>query len=409
MIRKLCFVTGSRAEFGLLKYLIGDALAHPCFDVNLVVTGAHLSHHHGYTLNEIQSAGFNVDAEIDLKLGEGEALDVTQSISHATAGFGQAFNRLKPDIVVLLGDRYEILAAATAALIAAIPVAHLHGGETTKGAFDESIRHAVTKMSHLHFVANETYAKRVIQMGEQPNYVFNVGGLGVDAIRRTPLLDMKSLEAELGICFGAKNLLVTFHPVTNARDEGDVGFDNLCSALAELQDTCLIFTMPNADVGYRPIAEKMAAFVQENQNAHLFDSLGQLNYLSALQFVDGVVGNSSSGIAEAPTFGIGTVNIGSRQNGRLMANSVINSGYDMTSIKLALELLNNKEFRSQLSNAVNPYGDGGASARILDVLSTVNLSNIMQKSFFDIASIEALTEGGVISAAARVSMASEKI
>lgn len=392
MTRKLCFVTGSRAEFGLLRNLIGDALAHQAFDVQLVVTGAHLSRHHGYTVDEIRAAGFNVDAEIDMFLGRGEILDVTQSISHATAGFGQAFNRLKPDVVILLGDRYEVLAAATAALIAAIPVAHLHGGETTEGAFDESIRHAVTKMSHLHFVANATYEHRVVQMGEQPKRVFNVGGLGVDAIRRMPLLDKKSLETELGFRFGPKNLLVTFHPVTNALNEGDISLNNLCTALADLEDTCIIFTMPNADVGYLKISEKVKAFANDNEDVHLFNSLGQLNYLSALQFVDGVVGNSSSGLAEAPTFGIGTINIGSRQKGRLAAKSVINCGSDLMSIREAFETLYNKKFRRELRHTVNPYGDGGASARILSILSSTNLEDILQKSFFDICLTEIFTE-----------------
>lgn len=397
MTRKICFVTGSRAEFGLLKHLIADAVAEPNIDVQLVVTGAHLSSRHGHTVDEIKKAGFKINYEVDMLLGDGNALDVTKSISHATAGFGEAFDCLNPDIIVMLGDRYEILAAATAALMAAIPIAHLHGGETTEGAFDEAIRHAVTKMAHLHFVANDAYARRVIQMGESPQRVFNVGGLGVDAIKRMSLLDKQSLQKKLGVHFCSRNLLVTFHPVTNLRNEGNIGLDNLCTALAELEDCCIIFTMPNADVGHRKIADKVKAFAETNDNVYLFSSLGQLDYLSLLQFVDGVVGNSSSGLTEAPSFGIGTLNIGDRQKGRLIADSVINCKDDLKSLNEGLEALYGQSFRNKLSETASPYGDGGAGRKILDVLSVVNLQGILLKSFFDINLSRDLMYGYVVS------------
>lgn len=396
-MRKICFVTGSRAEFGLLRYLIEGCEVNPNVSTQIIATGAHLSLQHGRTIDEISALGFQVSAEVDLAIGRGEVSDVTHSLAVAVEGFGAALSTLKPDLLVVLGDRYEILGAVSAALIAGVPIAHLHGGETTEGAFDEAIRHSLTKMSHLHFVANEIYAKRVIQMGEHPSRVFTVGGLGVDAIKRAQLLEKAELEKSLGLNFGQRNLMVTYHPVTNDREKDVETLENLCAALSELEDTVCIFTKPNADVGHGGLADVLSHYVDKTENAFLYGSLGQTRYYSCLKFVDGVVGNSSSGLLEAPTFEIGTVNIGSRQNGRLLAKSVINCGSDLIHIRGALETLYSKKFKCELINTVNPYGDGGASERILKVLNSANLDGILQKAFLDIGLPENMADNTKLS------------
>lgn len=383
-MRKVCFVTGSRAEFGLLRYVIENSERNSGINTQIIVTGSHLSHQHGQTIDEIRASGFQSSSEVDLAIGPGEVADVTHSLALAVEGFGAAFSSLQPDLLVVLGDRYEILGAVSAALIAGVPIAHLHGGEITEGAFDDAIRHSITKMSHLHFVANETYAKRVIRMGENPSRVFTVGGLGVDAIKRTQLLDKAELEKSLGLKFGKRNLLVTYHPVTNDRAKDIETFKNLLAALSELEDTVLIFTKPNADVGHSELANMLTNYVEKNENAFLYDSLGQTRYYSCLQFVDGVVGNSSSGLLEAPTFGIGTVNIGNRQKGRLLADSVVSCDPSFKSIRTALAKLFASDFRQLLKSVSNPYGNGGAAQGIVDIISKVDLSGLINKEFYDL-------------------------
>lgn len=380
---KVCFVTGSRAEFGLLQHVIANSEQSLGIETQIIVTGSHLSPQHGQTIDEIKASGFHSSAEVDLAIGPGEIADVTHSLALAIEGFGGALSALQPDLLVVLGDRYEILGAVSAALIAGVPVAHLHGGEITEGAFDDAIRHSITKMSHLHFVANETYAKRVIQMGENPSRVFTVGGLGVDAIKRTQLLDKAELEKSLGLKFGKRNLLVTYHPVTNDREKDVEALKNLLAALSELEDTVLIFTKPNADVGHSELANMLTHYVEKNEDAFLYDSLGQARYYSCLQFVDGVVGNSSSGLLEAPTFGIGTLNIGDRQKGRLLADSVVSCDPSFKSIRTALDKLVAPEFRRSLKGVSNPYGDGGAAQGIMDVISKVDFSGLINKGFYD--------------------------
>jgi GDP/UDP-N,N'-diacetylbacillosamine 2-epimerase (hydrolysing) len=305
-------------------------------------------------------------------------------MGRATTGFADALDELRPDMLVVLGDRYEILAAVSAALVLGVPVAHLHGGETTEGAFDEAIRHAVTKMAHLHFVAAEEYRDRVIQLGEQPDRVFLVGGLGVDAIKRLELMDRDQLEDFLGFPLGQRSLLITFHPVTLEQGSAANQMAELLAALARERDTTLIFTMPNADTENRRIVEQIEAFVAAHDNAHSFVSLGQKGYLSCMQHVDGVVGNSSSGLAEVPSFHVGTVNIGDRQKGRLKAASVIDCGPDRGSIAAALARLRSSEFQRSLPQVSNPYGDGGASEKIVEVLRTYPLDDIQKKSFYDL-------------------------
>jgi GDP/UDP-N,N'-diacetylbacillosamine 2-epimerase (hydrolysing) len=384
MNRKICVVTGTRADFGLVRLLMQELRDTPGVQLQVVATGMHLSPEYGLTYREIEEAGFAIDHKVEMLLGADTATAVTKSVGLGTIGFAEAYQRLAPDLIVVLGDRFELISSVTAALIAGIPVAHVHGGETTEGAFDEAIRHAVTKMSHLHFVAAADYARRVVQLGEHPDRVFLVGGLGIDAIKRVKLLDREALEKSLDFRLGKKNLLVTFHPVTLEGHSSATQMRGLLDALGELEDTHLIFTMPNADTGGRELAEMVDTFVQGHPNAKVYSSLGQLRYLSCMRFVDAVVGNSSSGLAEAPSMGIGTIDIGERQKGRLAATSVIHCAADLESIRVALRRLYDPGFQASLASTVNPYGKGGASKKVADIISRYPLDNLLKKSFYDL-------------------------
>jgi GDP/UDP-N,N'-diacetylbacillosamine 2-epimerase (hydrolysing) len=349
-----------------------------------VVTGAHLSPEFGSTIDRIREDGFKVDRSFDLELFGDKVLDITHSLSLALEGFAASFQTLRPDLIVILGDRFEILGAATAALIANIPVAHLHGGELSEGAIDDAIRHAVTKLSHLHFAAAEPYRDRIIQLGEQPGRVFMVGGMGIDNINKINLLSLPELEKAIGISFNEHNLLITYHPET--LDPGKAGeqVSELLSALDKLPRTNLIFTMPNADTGHRIIIQKIQSFVLTRaDHSILIPSMGQLNYLSTMKYVDAVVGNSSSGIIEAPSFRIGTVNIGKRQDGRIRAASVIDCDTSEESISAAFEKLYSPSFREMLPTVENPYGTGGAAEKILSVLKEVDFNDLIIKRFYD--------------------------
>lgn len=384
MSRKICIITGTRAEFGLLRWLMQEVQNEPNLELQVIATGMHLSPEFGLTYLEVEQAGFEIDAKVEMLLSADTSTAVTKSMGLGLIGFADAYSRLSPDLIVVLGDRFEILAAASAALIAGIPVAHLHGGETTEGAFDEAIRHSITKMSHLHFVAAEDYRRRVIQLGEQPERVFLVGGLGIDAIQRMTLLDRTALETSLNFKLGRKNLLITFHPVTLDAVSSQHQMSELLAALGELTDTNFIFTMPNADTGGRELAAMVDAFVTSHGNAQVYASLGQLRYLSCMRYVDGVIGNSSSGLTEAPSLGVGTINIGDRQKGRLSASSVINCQPSVDSIREALDKLFDPAFRSTLDQTINPYGNGGATKKIVDILSAHSIKNLLKKSFYDI-------------------------
>lgn len=384
MTRKICIVTGTRAEYGLLRGLI-DELGQRDVRLQVVATGMHLSPEFGLTVDEIVRDGVHIDERVEMLLSADTASGVSKSMGLGMIGFGDAFARLQPDIVVLLGDRFEIFAAAAAALVANIPIAHIHGGETTEGAFDEAIRHSITKMSHLHFVAAEPYRARVVQLGEHPDRVFLVGGLGVDAIHRVPLMDRADLQASIGFRFRKQNLLVTFHPVTLEAGEGLAQVDQLLRALDEVgPDVGLIFTLPNADAGGREIARRVEDFARDRENAIAHTSLGQVRYLSCLAQVDAVVGNSSSGLLEAPAFGIGTVNVGDRQAGRLRAASVIDCAPETHAIRTALEHVLAPSFRKSICGMVTPYGSGGASEAVAEVLSTQSLDGILKKRFHDL-------------------------
>jgi GDP/UDP-N,N'-diacetylbacillosamine 2-epimerase (hydrolysing) len=384
MSRKVCVVTGTRAEYGLLRWVMDGIRQSQGLELQVVATGTHLSPEFGLTYREIEEEGFRIDRKVEMLLSSDSPTGLAKSMGLGLIGFADALQELRPDVVLVLGDRFEILAAAAAAMVARIPIAHLHGGETTEGAFDEAIRHSITKMSHLHFVAAEEYRNRVIQLGEQPDRVFCVGGLGIDNIKKMTLLDRPALEASLGFKLGTRNLLITFHPVTLENATSTQQMAELLAALETLQDTHLIFTMPNADTNGRALFDAIAQSVEDHPNARAYTSLGTRRYLSCVLHVDGVIGNSSSGLIEVPSFAKGTINIGDRQRGRLKAQSVIDCTPYRQSIALALQRLYSPAFQGTLKSVRNPYGDGGASAKIVQVLRDYPLELILKKRFHDI-------------------------
>ncbi len=381
---KVCVVTGTRAEYGLLYWLMKAIQEDHDFELQIIATGMHLSPEFGLTYEQIEKDGFKIDKKIETLLSSDTPAGISKSMGLGMIGFADAYAELKPDIIVLLGDRFEIFSAAASAMIARIPIAHLHGGEATEGLIDEPIRHSITKISHLHFTAAEEYKRRVVQLGEDPARVFNVGGLGIDNIRKLKLMSREEFEDSINFKLSSKNLLVTFHPVTLEHATAGDQFQNLLNALDELEDTKFIFTKPNADTEGRLIIKMIDDYVFENShNAVAFTSLGQLRYLSALKFVDACIGNSSSGLAEAPTFKIGTINMGDRQRGRLMADSVIDCEPEKESILSAIRKLYSKEFQNKLKDVKNLYGEGGAAKKIKKTLKEVDLSDILKKEFYD--------------------------
>lgn len=384
MTRRICVVTGTRADYGLLRWVMQGIKDDPLLELQTLVTGMHLSPEFGLTYREIERDGFSIDCKVEMLTSSDTPVGIAKSMGLGLIGFADALAGLRPDLLLVLGDRFEIFASVAAALVARLPVAHLHGGETTEGAFDEAIRHSITKMSHLHFVAAEEYRRRVIQLGERPDTVHLVGGLGIDNIRRLALLDRAALEASLDFQLGARNLLVTFHPATLEGASSREQMAELLVALDSLPDTHLIFTLPNADTDSRVLIEMVEHYVAARPNVRAYTSLGQLRYLSCIAQVDGVVGNSSSGLTEVPTFRKGTVNIGDRQRGRLQARSVINCQPTRASISAALQQLYSAEFQSTLPGTRSPYGDGGASDRVVAILRQCRLEGLAKKPFFDL-------------------------
>jgi len=384
-MKRICVVTGTRAEYGLLRWVMAGLQAASGLDLQIIVTGAHLAPQFGLTYREIEADGFHIDCKVDMHLASDTSVGVTKSMAVALSGFADALDQLKPDLLVLLGDRYELLVAASAATIARIPIAHLHGGEITEGAFDDAIRHAITKMSHLHFVAAEPYRRRVIQMGEPPENVFNVGGLGIDALGKTELMGRAELEQSLDFCFGPRNLLVTFHPVTLEPGMAGRQMAELLMALDGLEETHLIFTMPNADTESSKLFEMITDYVARHpRTARAYTSLGHRRYLSCVAQVDGVVGNSSSGLLEVPTFKKGTVNIGNRQQGRLKADSVIDCRPEKESIEGAIRRLYEPDFQASLQQVRSPYGTAGASEKIVQVIESCDAGALLRKRFQDL-------------------------
>jgi GDP/UDP-N,N'-diacetylbacillosamine 2-epimerase (hydrolysing) len=380
---KICVITGSRADYGLLKMVMQEIRNDHDLTLQLIVTGTHLSSFYGETYNEIIDDGFKIDRKIEILGADNTSKGIAESIGLGINGFHAAFKDLEPDIVIVLGDRFEMFAAAIAAHIGLTPLAHIHGGEITEGALDDAFRHSITKMSQIHFVSTKKYAKRVIQLGEQPSNVHITGGLGVDAISSLKLLSKNELETKLGFKLGEKNLLITFHPTTLEFLTAEEQINELLKALSELNQTTLIFTMANADSGGIVINQIIKKFADQNKNAKLFPSLGQLAYLSCISFMDGVVGNSSSGILEVPSFLKGTINIGDRQRGRIQARSVINCLPNYREIGRAIESLYSDDFQNSLSNLFNPYGPAGASKKIVKTLKDTSISNNLKKVFYD--------------------------
>ena len=383
-MKNICIVTGTRAEYGLLRWLMDGINKSTKLELQIIATGMHLSPEFGLTYKEIENDGFKIDRKVEMLVSSDSSNGIVKSMGLGMIGFTDALEDLNPDLLLVLGDRYEIFSAVATAMIFRIPVAHLHGGEATEGLIDEPIRHSITKMSHLHFVAAEEYKNRVIQLGEQPQSIFQVGGLGIDNIVNLKLLNHKDFEKSIDFKLGLKNLLITFHPVTLETDTAEKQMTELLNALNKLKDTHLIFTMPNADTDGRVIFKMIENFVINNSKAKAFTSLGQLRYLSCIKYVDGVIGNSSSGLAEVPSFKKGTINIGDRQRGRLKAKSVIDCEPTQRSIGDALKKLYSVEFQNSLKNVINPYGNGGASQSIVKILENTSFNDILKKKFYDL-------------------------
>jgi UDP-hydrolysing UDP-N-acetyl-D-glucosamine 2-epimerase len=384
-MKRICFVTGSRAEYGLLSGLMASVKKDRELELQIIATNMHLSPEFGLTYKEIEADGFVIDKKVQMLLSSDTSNATTKSVGLATIGFADAYEDLKPDLLVVLGDRYEILAAVTAALFYKIPVAHLYGGEITEGAYDDSIRHAITKMSHLHFTSTETYRNRVIQLGEQPERVFNVGAIGVENAKESKLMSKSELEKNLHFSFGDKSLLITFHPATLDKTPVKEQCDNLLKALEYVSDYKLLFTMPNSDTDGRIIIQQINDFVSNHKNSSIsFASLGKVRYLSSLQFVSAVVGNSSSGIVEVPSFGIPTLNIGIRQKGRIAGPSVIHCGSSDGEIRLGLQEILSKGVQTLAKTFQNPYQKGRTTQNILREIKAFSFGKSISKTFYDI-------------------------
>lgn len=380
-MKKICIVTGTRSEYGLLYWLIKSVHDDTEMELQLLVTGMHLSPEFGLTWKQIEKDGFPISRKIEILLSSDTAVGVSKSNALAQISFAETFDQLKPEIVVLLGDRTELFSAAVAAFIAGIPIAHIGGGEVTEGAYDDALRHSITKMSHLHFTATEEYRNRVIQLGEQPDIVFNVGAIGLDNINKLPLLNKTEFEKSIDKKLLNKNLLITFHPVTLENQSAEQQFQQLLEAIDGLEDTLLIFTKPNSDKDGRIIIRMIDNYVNENINkAVAFTTLGQLRYLSAIQYMDAIVGNSSSGICEVPSFNVPTVNIGDRQKGRIMVPTIFNCRPIKDEI---ISAILGAYAYNKTTQWDNPFGEGNTSKQILSIIKSTNEINI-KKSFNDI-------------------------
>ena len=383
--RKICIVTGSRAEYGVLRWLMFGIEAEPALKLQLLVTGMHLAPEFGLTADEIIADGFVIDEKVESQLASDTRVGMVKSLGLGMIGCADAFRRLQPDIVVLLGDRYEILAAAQAASLLGIPVGHISGGEVTEGAVDDWIRHAITKASWWHFVAAEPYRQRVIQLGEAPGRVYNVGDPGLDSVRKLSLLDQAALEADLDIALNHPLFVVTYHPATLGKLPPEQAFQELLLALDRFPDASVILTKPNADAGGRLIASMAESWAKDRKApTRCVISLGQLRYLSLVRLADAVIGNSSSGIVEAPALKVATVNIGTRQDGRLRALSIIDCDEDSAHIYAAIQHAISPEFRSGLADTISLYGDCDASRQIMNILASSSIPRQLSKGFHDL-------------------------
>jgi GDP/UDP-N,N'-diacetylbacillosamine 2-epimerase (hydrolysing) len=383
--RQICIVTGARAEYGLLYWLMKEIKSDPDLELQLIATGMHLSPEFGLTYRKIEEDGFTIDAKVEMLLSSDTPVGIAKSIGLGVIGFADAFARLKPDILVVLGDRYEIFAATQAAMAARIPIAHIHGGESTMGTIDEAMRHAITKMSHFHFTAAESYRRRVIQLGELPERVLNYGAPGLDHLKKDNLLDQDEFEKAIDFPLGALSFLVTYHPVTLSAAGPETPFQALLAALDHFSEAKVIFTKANADASGRIINQKIDNYAAgKPSRVKVFTSMGPLLYQSAMKHVDVVVGNSSSGLIEAPVLKKTTVNIGARQRGRLRADSVIDCEENEPAIVSAINKGLSPEFKGILEKVVSPYGQGDASFKIKEYLKKVSLYNVLMKPFYDV-------------------------
>ena len=385
-MKRVVILTSTRAEYGLLKPLMNRMIEDEFFDVRIAVTGTHLSKEHGMTVSEIESDNMPIDTRIDILSGGDTPVALSKTMGTATTRFAEYFDTCNPDGLVVLGDRYETLAVCVAAMNARIPIFHLHGGEATEGLIDEAIRHCITKMSYLHFTSTEAYRKRVIQMGESPERVFNTGAIGIENIRRVELLNQKELEDSLGFSIGEKYAIGTFHPVTLEHHTAEQQIKELLKAVDSRKDLKFIFTKANADTDGRIINELLDSYNSKSDRFFLVDSLGMRRYLSALKHAQFVIGNSSSGLIEAPSFHIPTIDIGDRQKGRIAGESVIHCEPSADEIQAAISQAMNSSFREKLAFIESPYGDGNTSEKIADVLKEfyANDKIHIKKRFYDI-------------------------
>lgn len=384
---KICIATGTRAEYGLLKPLISAIDNDINFKLQILATGAHLSPEFGLTYQVIEKDGFKIDKKVEMLLSSDTSTSIVKSMGLGMIGFAEALYELSPDILVILGDRYEMLSIASSALIFNIPIVHIHGGEITEGAYDDAIRHSITKMSHLHFTSTEEYKNRIIQLGENPKNVYNVGAIGIDSIKNLPLLSKEELEKDLNIKFKEFNYQVTFHPSTLDKESPENQFQILLNAIELQENSFFVFTKSNADTGGRIINQMIDDYVNKNsQKAIAFTSLGNLRFLSLVKICDAIVGNSSSGIIEASSLKTATINIGNRQKGRIQANTVVNTSVDIKEISQAFELIKSSEFKLRIKKGINPYGEGNATNQILNILKNMDIHSFQTKPFFDIKS-----------------------
>jgi len=381
---KICIVSGSRAEFFILKNLIKKINDTKFFKSNFIITGSHMTKDFGNTFNQIVNSKIKIGRKLNLKINNDNEDDTSQYFSLGVKLFSNTFNKIKPDLLMILGDRYEIYSAAVAACFNRVPIAHIHGGEKTEGAIDEALRHSITKLSHIHFVSTKEHFNRVKQLGENKKYILNVGSLGVESLKKIQFLNKKKIEKRLKIKFLKKKILITYHSETlQSRSQNKKNIITILNSLKKLTDTTLIFTMPGADSNFKTITKEIKKFVKKNKNSFLFKSLGDELYYSLCNQVDFMLGNSSSGIIEMPSYKKGTINIGNRQNGRIKAKSIIDVDYNEKKIKSKINLLYSKRFKKTLKKIKNPYDGGKSSDEIIKFLQKVNLKGILTKKFFD--------------------------
>ena len=383
--RKIAIFTGTRAEYGLLYWIIKEIDESKNLELILMVGGTHLSHEYGMTIDQIHKDGFPISDKLEFILSSGTPVGISKSMALALISSAESFERNTPDLLIVLGDRFEALAITQSAMIARVPIVHIHGGETTEGLIDEAIRHSITKMSHFHFTSTDEYRKRVIQLGENPDNVFNYGAPGIDSIKKIKLLNKRELSKKIHFSLNTPYFMVTYHPVTLSNSGGEEELNHLLQALDFYPNFNLIVSYPNADTNSRALIEGLEAYKNTNpERVYLSHSLGQLKYLSLLKHAELAIGNSSSGLIEAPSFKIPTINIGYRQSGRITGNTVISCDAKVKDIKKSIDKAISRGFKEKIKNSKNPYGDGKSSKKIVNFVKKVDLNNILMKSFFNL-------------------------